>query len=112
MKTDKWIKRKFPMQYVDILFRFKKYILDNVKENNMRLGRLPHDLGENKKGDLAFYKRIKEFAEEDSSDGRCLHGGWTGDFEYIYHFQKGTGIHNVTRENLLIQAELKKRGGR
>lgn len=103
MEFNKWLKRKYPRQFKKLVDNYRTDRLElYLKKLKYNVGVLKEDNGENKKGDLVIFKRIKEYIEENQNGYEYPNeGGWTGQFEYTYIFAKHSGmIHNSSYVNL------------
>ena len=94
MKLQNWLERKFPLIHDKLTKAYPEYQLQYLKTHKYNVGILKEDNGLNKKGDLVIYKRHKEILEENENGYEYPSpGGWTGGFEYYYHFAKHSNLH-------------------
>lgn len=96
MEFNKWLKRKYPNEYQELLDNYEREYLENyLKKFKYKIGRLKKDEGENSKGSLVIYHHTKEILDglENGYEYRTQ-GGWTGSFEYYYYFSKPSGWHH------------------
>lgn len=87
MEFNKWLKRKYPDHYTELKNCFEDYELERLKNFRYKVGRLIKNDGKNKIGDLCLYHLGKEYGE-DHNGLYSYDTGWTGQFEYVYVFQK------------------------
>lgn len=89
MKFENWIKRKYLNHYKQLLggnFNNLEWYLKTLK---YKVGILTKNIGENKAGYLCLYKKHKEYIEENENGYEYPNeGGWTGNFEYRFYYQK------------------------
>lgn len=90
MKTENYLKRHYPNNWQEILNSFSEYQIENfIKRYKYKVGRITQAKGDNQIGDLVIYKYTKEIIEENENSYEYPNeGGWTGQFEYRYHFGK------------------------
>lgn len=89
MELNKWLKRKFPNQSDWLIENYRESEIQYLKDQKYNIGILKEDNSENKKGDFVIFKRHKEMIPENENGYEYPNkGGWSGGFEYYYHFAK------------------------
>jgi hypothetical protein len=97
MNLHKWIERKYPNHYKELIEKFAENQLEYLKIFKFKVGILTKKNGKNKVGDLVLFKRSKEYIDEHENgyEYPCS-GGWTGSFQYSYIYQKTTDSYSTT----------------
>ena len=91
MELHKWLKRKYPKSYDNIISIFNDdYYLKELKERKYNIGILSEDIDFVEtylNGSMFMFKRQKEYDCEDHSYYYDSDSKWTGEFEYYCIFK-------------------------